>query len=1163
MSKFPDIIAKHFTTSIRLRGLSYLNRIDIKSKSDALFGGIVEGQNNLYEVWLRKEQKNIGGKQCWGLQAHCSCPFAEKEAHCKHIWALLLLSEKKHWFPEKEAVLSYSFIVYPDASWQERLKSEGQTKESYVGEENIHYVDLDAADAKFHSEMDTEFTSSSAQASRSSHDHDEWQRQQRRHFELKRWRTKIQSLATTIESSTPRKTPQYKSQEALQISYVLAVDSFQYYPGYRLQFYRQVVGKKYSFAEYKPQRLSYNDLKRMPDEQDRLICGQLLGVTALSNQNQIPDSEPNSHASVLLSYERFVEMLPQLFASGRFLLKNTSNASDTLNFQKVANVFIGAKLRISFRENSDAYGLTGTVVYKDRVLQTEDEFIAMDRQGVLINSHRELFLLDKNEDIAWMKWLDLNNDLYIPKREIDLALGELFERVTLPSEIELPPKTTWVQEKLASPKFCFLFDQQVLLSTKSKTISGSIAMEYGSKRFLLSEQKNIFVDQLGKICWKRDLEQENNLLNAALHEVNAELDGEFLKIPRQEFMSSLLLLAERGFIIESSNKKLRTPSKVEIKVKSGIDWLDVNSKIQFDGIEADLPDLLAAARNQQDFVTLHDGSVGLIPKDLQRKLNSLLNLSRKNSGIKSKDSTLRFGLDQALVLDLLLQEEQNKNYDEKYLALLARFRELNELNDPNSPSLKSQAKLTSPPGFLATLRDYQLSGLSWLRQLHSLGIGGILADDMGLGKTVQVLAHLHDIYINQKSEKYAPSLLVVPRSLIYNWQKEAERFSPQLRVLDLSLADRKKKLPDLSSYHLILSTYTTMTKDITELRKQTFHYVILDEAQFIKNKDAQSAKAARLLQAKHRLAMSGTPVENHLGELWSLFEFINPGLLGRSSERNLLQTYGFDSDKAQLELIKRLVKPYILRRTKSQVLKDLPEKTEKTLYCVLDTEQREEYDRLKQHYRTTLEDLIETEGIGRSKIKILEALTRLRQAACHLALIDKNRKGQASAKLDHLLEHIENLRAEGHKALIFSQFTSMLKIVGEELKARGTPYLYLDGATKNRQALVEGYQNSADIQLFLISIKAGGVGLNLTSADYCFILDPWWNPAVEAQAIDRAHRIGQKNPVIAYRLIAKDTVEEKILELQGRKRELVESVISEDSSLLKNLDLNDLRQLLD
>jgi SNF2 family DNA or RNA helicase len=396
---------------------------------------------------------------------------------------------------------------------------------------------------------------------------------------------------------------------------------------------------------------------------------------------------------------------------------------------------------------------------------------------------------------------------------------------------------------------------------------------------------------------------------------------------------------------------------------------------------------------------------------------------------------------------------------------------------------------------------------------------------------------------------------------LFNWRQEAARFTPGLRVLEHAGPERPRDAAALAGWDVIVTTYGTVRRDAAFLAAAEFDYVVLDEAQAIKNADTDSAKAVRLLRGRHRLAVSGTPVENHLGELWSLFEFLNPGMLGAS---RLLRRLGQDGEAAAegRDVLARALRPFILRRTKQQVGRDLPPRSEQTISCPLGADQRRTYDEIRDHYRDSVLRSVRRQGIGRSAFLILEALLRLRQAACHPALIEPARSGEPSAKLDALIPMLDEVRAEGHKAIVFSQFTRMLGLVRSRLDASGVPYGYLDGQTVDRQARVERFQSDPDCALFLVSLKAGGLGLNLTAAEYVFLLDPWWNPAVEMQAIDRAHRIGQTRPVFAYRLVAPGTVEERILELQQTKRDLAAAIVTEDNGLIRSLGPDDLRLLL-
>jgi SNF2 family DNA or RNA helicase len=477
--------------------------------------------------------------------------------------------------------------------------------------------------------------------------------------------------------------------------------------------------------------------------------------------------------------------------------------------------------------------------------------------------------------------------------------------------------------------------------------------------------------------------------------------------------------------------------------------------------------------------------------------------------------------------------------------------------------------------------------------LRDSGFGGCLADDMGLGKTVQVLALLDARRHRRRRDEAQPSvaqssLVVVPRSVLWNWRDEAARFTPRLRVTLYAGPERKA---EFKGADLVLTTYGTLHRDIVKLQKIPFDYVVLDEAQAVKNPRTGRAKAVRLLQARHRLALSGTPIENHLGELWSLFEFLNPGMLGNASAfQKLAGGNGVSSPPAAggagvsragtegaspaaaaealraanegASLVARAVRPFVLRRTKKQVAPELPERSEQTIFCELKGKQLRRYRELRDHYRASLMQKVEQVGLGRSKIHVLEALLRLRQAACHPALIDPAFREDGAAKVEALIPRLVEIVEEGNKALVFSQFTRFLALVREQLDQAGIVYEYLDGRTRKRGDKVTRFQEDPACPLFLISLKAGGLGLNLTSAGYVFLLDPWWNPAVEAQAIDRAHRIGQTRHVFAYRLIARDTVEERILELQDAKRDLAASIITEDKSLMQKLRPEDLEILL-
>jgi hypothetical protein len=615
-------------------------------------------------------------------------------------------------------------------------------------------------------------------------------------------------------------------------------------------------------------------------------------------------------------------------------------------------------------------------------------------------------------------------------------------------------------------------------------------------------------------------------------------------IAQAKLPAAVGLLVAAGWRVEAEGKLYRQAGRFNLSVTSGVDWFDLQAQVDFDGVPATLPELLRALRRGDHLILLGDGTFGMLPEEWIRRYGMLGDMGTVEG------ERIRFRPAQVGLLDALLAAEPQASVD----AVFAKARD--ELN-----RFAGVEPMKAPARFRGRLRPYQEAGLGWLSFLRQFGFGGCLADDMGLGKTIQILAML----AGRPRKSVGPSVVVVPKSLVWNWQQEAARFAPDLHLLAHVGPDRATNAETLrqklQEADLLVTTYGLLRKDIGFLREIEMDYLILDEAQAIKNADSESAKAARLLRGQHRLALSGTPIENHLGELWSLIEFLNPGMLGTA--RAFAQAAGAKRpDPQTLALLSRTLRPFILRRTKEEVAPELPKKHEETILCEMEPEQRALYDELRAHYRGSLLGKIAAEGLGKAKFQVLEALLRLRQAACHPGLIDEKRRGESSGKMEVLLARLEEVRREGHKALVFSQFTSFLALIRARLDAAGMPYEYLDGQTRDRQAPVTRFQTDQTCPLFLISLKAGGLGLNLTAADYVFILDPWWNPAVEAQAVDRAHRIGQKKRVFVYRLLCRDTVEEKVAALQQTKRDLTASIINADASLLRQLDRETLELLL-
>ncbi|HVR42984.1 MAG TPA: DEAD/DEAH box helicase [Thermoanaerobaculia bacterium] len=725
-------------------------------------------------------------------------------------------------------------------------------------------------------------------------------------------------------------------------------------------------------------------------------------------------------------------------------------------------------------------------------------------------------------------WIDLlrGGPLDAPDRERDEFVAAILESSPVP--IDVPPELARPVERPEPKPFLRL---ELGSDREGEGWTGDFRVRYGEVEVVPGEGARSLVDE--ERILMRDLPREEEL-RARLEVLRVTRDyyGAW-RIRTSQAASILATLAGEGWTIELHGRPLRLADDLVVEVETGIDWFDLRAEVSFGGVSVPVATLLDATPGA--LRKLPDGSYGIVDGTMLGDFGFL------EGAEKRADGRVRFPGSQALLIDLLLRARTGVRSDPGFATLRERLATGEEVR-----------ARTEGPEFRGELRPYQRDGLGWLHHLRKLEVGGCLADDMGLGKTVQVLALLASI----RSDR--PSLVVAPRSLLFNWREEAARFAPGLRVVEYHGADRSPEIA--RDADLVLTTYGTLRTDVGRLSAMELEYVILDEAQAIKTASSQTAKSARLLRGRHRLALSGTPIENHLGELWSLFEFLNPGMLG-SSKWFRRQFAGRNVSRERLGALAEAVRPLLLRRTKEQVAPELPARVEQTLWCELDPAQRKIYDDLRLLYRSRLLDKVRSEGMQKSRMHVLEALLRLRQAACDPALLDPTIR-VPGAKLETLLEELSEVIDSGHRALVFSQFTSFLRLAARRLEKQKVDYAWLDGSTTDRQSVVRAFQAADGPPVFLISLRAGGTGLNLTNADYVFLLDPWWNPAVEAQAIDRTHRIGQDKPVFAYRLIARDTVEEKILELQSSKRELAESILTEDNSVIRNLDVETLERLL-
>jgi len=979
-------------------------------------------------------------------------------------------------------------------------------------------------------------------------------------------------------------------------------------------------------------RINENNVLEIPDPTDRQICAMLLGAQPAIHDLDEQESRglSPSFTSFTLSLATQRSLLQQMVQTNRCFkdsadLQLLDEDADTLSW----DTDVPWVLWLVGERNDKDLVVDLELRRNDRRIQIDEpQLLIGGAEGFIIHNDRIAPFEDQGayrwasqfRDSAWSQ--DDTSSITIAEEDISQFLQRLYLLPELP-RIDLPQGIGWPEKRLTPIPHLDLFhptaSAEGTLTVSRNQLHADMWFAYGQHRIKPGQSgwfvagPNFAISNLND-----DTKTEEALKDVAPAAELLHRDHTFerqattalwslgfrrntstapgaapLNLPTKLMLHAASELIDQGWVVSTDKQVIRSPEPPVLSVATGIDWFELRGSIGYrtkSGQQnVSLPDILNAARAGQTTVTLDDGSQGMLPERWLFQ-NGLLTAIGKLS-----QDHLRYKSTQAVILDSLLSHQKLVDVDEKFKQIRNQLRQFDGVSATDPPST-----------FQGQLRPYQKEGLGWLCYLQMLTMGGILADDMGLGKTIQVLALLDWNYDQPDGEPLAaaspainpiqtqvrqPSLIVVPRSIVFNWIDEAQRFAPKLRVQPYTGTDRQSLRNAFIDHDVIVTSYGLMRRDIAELAKHEFWCVVLDEAQTIKNAGSQSAKAAKLLNSCHRLALTGTPVENHLGDLWSILDFLNPGMLGsntrfaqmvRSASQQAREQLANESNRGSIQSTKdvslpskvkgtaqiaRALKPFILRRTKQEVLKDLPEKTEQTILCEMEPQQRTTYDQLLRHYR---DSLLGRRVIGSTNerlpaektMMVLEALLRLRQAACHPGLIDPDRAHESSAKMDVLLDRVQDLIEQDHKALIFSQFTSMLALVRKQLDARGIIYEYLDGKTRNRSETIERFQNDPHCPLFLISLKAGGLGLNLTAAEYVFILDPWWNPAVEAQAIDRAHRIGQTRHVFAYRLICQDTVEQRIAQLQQRKRRLADAIIGGQENVLSSLSREDLQYLL-
>ncbi len=1194
-------LAKSFSTNIRQRGARYFRDGRIKAlKIDADSITARVAGSEWYEVRITLARSPAK----WTLDSACDCPFTgQYGGPCKHVWATLLAAEHENraFFedsPSKVVLRASEGLDNDDVEnddQDERAEHEektgnkplrltwGETKPRGRAKRRAATASPDPL--AYLEELAQRLGGSLVSDKRGdvgvflSSD-----RSKQRAERLPAWRRAIRLAAPPTVYRERHEKPRVigeplyvvdaeRSRESGVLTLALMHRPLSTKPGRML----------------KPKRLALgvSDVSRLADHTDRLICGMLIGAgepASTYGYGYSGSAHANGSRSALWAVDvsMLAVLMPLLKETGRLMYQYSEGAAPLpmivedataentweLVLRIVEPASSASASRNGSRKQSKTAANSRTGLALIATVQRGGEWSELSHTDVLIDGEPGLLVRGRtisplrtggDAQIEFARRLGVHKPAGLSESDLPELINELnTQGVRLP--IAWPE--TWRTPPMADavPR-----GRLTLHSTPPERVrflpagmtAADVSFDYGGASVDASDGRRYM--SVDSSFVRRDAAAER-----ALVERLAGLDitpdstyssgKDIFRVPTKRIPAIVPALLSEGWTVLGDKAFYRTPGAFRINVSSGIDWFSLEGHVEFGEQRADIAQLLHAMKHAQRFVTLGDGSLGVLPEEWLDKHARWLRMGRadENGGV-------RFATTQLSLVDVLLAEMPEATCDAQVTAARARL-----------AAFDGVRPVPEPASFNGMLRGYQRAGLGWLSFLDDFGFGGVLADDMGLGKTVQLLAHIAGQREKGNAKTREPWLIVAPKSLVFNWSREAARFTPHLKVVEHAGAQRKHLAKALPAADIVLTTYGTLRTDVELLRQIAWAGVVLDEAQTIKNAASQSAKAARLVgaSAKRRLALSGTPVENSLDDLWSIMEFLNPGMLGTS--RVFRELSRGASASADLPHIRRAVRPFILRRTKQLVAPELPERIEQTVECDMEPAQRTLYTGLLAHYREKLlgkDGRLERQGFNKSKIHVLEALLRLRQAACHPALIEvkpsaasfrsktsstrgmKNAEAGNSAKLDTLLEMLDEILAEGHRALVFSQFTSLLAIVRERLQSRGVSHEYLDGKTPaaERAAAVDRFQSGASDapRVFVISLKAGGVGLNLTAADYVFLLDPWWNPAVEAQAIDRSHRIGQHKKVIAYRLITRDTVEQRVQELQASKRELAAAIMGE------------------
>lgn len=817
-------------------------------------------------------------------------------------------------------------------------------------------------------------------------------------------------------------------------------------------------------------------------------------------------------------------------------------------------------IRISVTEEGAFYSIGGKLLLGDHEFPLKETQL---RFNWFLQAGDHLYLIDQLPALGMIELLKKKDHFLVHNSKYSTFKVQLLEKLENSLIIDYQYLREASTTEMAKPALAASMQRIIYLSDLKNYVMLIPVIRYGETEIPIRTKRQVHTTNAkGKevlLPRNDDAELAFTALLLSQHphfEEQLENDLHYFYLHRDRFLNEDWFLQAfdiwdkegitvLGFNDLENNRVNPHRVKINIKVMTGINWFNADIRVKFGKQKASLKQVYKSIRNHNKYIQLDDGTQGILPEEWIRKFSDYFN----NAEIID-ESTIRISKVNLSAIEQLYEEAiQDESIDNEIRLYRNKLQGIGNISE-----------IEAPKELNGVLRPYQLEGLNWLNALDDLNFGGCLADDMGLGKSIQIIAFI----LSQRHKvKQNTNLLVVPSTLVFNWQQELQRFAPSIRILTVHGANRAKSTEGFDSYEVVLTTYGTLLSDIRFMKDYHFNYAFLDESQNIKNPETQRYKAVRLLNARNRIVITGTPVENNTFDLYSQLSFACPGLLG--SRQYFRDTFSIPIDtfkySKRAKELQQKVKPFIMRRSKDEVAPELPDKTEMIVYCAMDEEQRGIYDAYEKEFRDYV-SAITDDQLKKNPMNVLKGLTRLRQICDAPALLgDEALTGHSSAKIDTLMEQIET-KSPLHKILVFSQFVSMLELIREELEKRNIGYEVLTGSTRKRGEVVSSFQTNKEKRVFLISLKAGGTGLNLTEADYVYLVDPWWNPAVENQAIDRAHRIGQNKKVIAIRLICSNSVEEKIMQMQETKQSLAGDLIKTGNALIPALSKNELLQLL-